>query len=356
MKLINPPVVDSTTTLSIADVDLLVTICPLDQWNRSKINELGYSSARKLMFGIGGKKKFIGWGAQHNLTFEDLVLMTQNFNLTNPQIELIHPDSSVTQIAYEKNFYPQFGWCYNLINFSTIGEVRLRFQMGSKVNIVSQYKVYITDKKLRTRNTLHIKSQWGSIYAKSRNTNYVVKVDQLSYFDPKNPDDCENYASADFDMCVNNELKKIWIPLINCNPPWLTSQDQCKGRMNVTTEKEEQIFNETLETAVGIIYMKNFPAKEKCYKPCTVAQSMIFFNGEDNKKIIFSTFLTLDFINEVVYTTKKLAYGSSEFLIDMGSSLGLWFGLSVFGITDIGIITLKWVNDKRREIRRKYLE
>ena len=111
-----------------------------------------------------------------------------------------------------------------------------------------------------------------------------------------------------------------------------------------------------METAVGIIYMKNFPAKEKCYKPCTVAQSMIFFNGEDNKKIIFSTFLTLDFINEVVYTTKKLAYGSSEFLIDMGSSLGLWFGLSVFGITDIGIITLKWVNDKRREIRRKYLE
>ena len=125
MKLINPPVVDSTTTLSTADVDLLVTICPLDQWNRSKINELGYSSARKLMFGIGGKQKFIGWGAQHNLTFEDLVLMTQNFNLTNPQIELIHPDSSVTQIAYEKNFYPQFGWCYNLINFSTVGEVRL---------------------------------------------------------------------------------------------------------------------------------------------------------------------------------------------------------------------------------------
>ena len=52
IKLTNPPVVDSTTTLNIGDVDLLVTICPLGQWNISKLNELGYILPGSLMLGF----------------------------------------------------------------------------------------------------------------------------------------------------------------------------------------------------------------------------------------------------------------------------------------------------------------
>ena len=65
------------------------------------------------------------------------------------------------------------------------------------------------------------------------------------------------------------------------------------------------------------------------------------------------SFMRLDFANEVIYTTKKLAYGSSEFLIDMGSSLGLWFGLSVFGLTDLGIVAFQWIRKLKRKLKRK---
>ena len=65
--------------------------------------------------------------------------------------------------------------------------------------------------------------------------------------------------------------------------------------------------------------------------------------------------ITLKFADKVVYTTKKLAYGPSAFLIDMGSSLGLWFGLSVFGITDLSIFTFQWVKNKRREVMRIFM-
>ena len=350
-KLIHPPVVDTTTTLNIADVDLLVTVCPLDQWNESKINELGYRTPGEMMSGmILTTEKFVGWGEHLNLTFDDLVLKTQNFNLSNPLIEMVHPDlTTIIKIAHEENFYPQFGWCYDLVNFTTSGEVKLRFHMGSKDNRVSQYKVFITDKRLRTRTTLHTKSLWGSIEVRRyKDTNYVIKVDQLSYFDPRNPDACKTFTSDGFDKCVDKELKKVWKPLINCNPPWVTSEDKCKGKLNVTTDNEKMIIKQTLETASGLIQMTNFPAKRKCFKPCTVAQSMVFSNGRGKDSALYA-FLTLDFADEVAYTTKELAYGPSEFLIDMGSSLGLWFGLSVFGITDLGIMAAQSVEDTRRK-------
>ena len=277
--------------------------------------------------------------------------------MTNPQIDLVNPDFTSTKTAYEKNFYPMFfGWCYDLVNLSTIGEVVLKVKMGSEDNLVSQYRVYITDKRFRTRNTLYVKSHWGSsidIY-RHKWSKYVVRVEQLSFFDPRKPDECKTYTQDDFYKCVDNEVKKVWKPLINCNPPWLTSEDQCDRQFNYKTEMDIKIRNETLETQLGIYQMKTFPAKEKCFNPCTVAQSMVLESGIDTDQ--YASLLTLDFEDRVVYTTKELAYGPSEFLIDLGSSLGLWFGLSVFGITDLGIMALEWVNDMRGEVKKKYMK
>ena len=62
--------------------------------------------------------------------------------------------------------------------------------------------------------------------------------------------------------------------------------------------------------------------------------------------------LLFTFGEEVVHRQKYLAYGSYEFLIDVGSSLGLWLGLSVFGIIDLGMemaLLVKKVHMKRIE-------
>ena len=58
--------------------------------------------------------------------------------------------------------------------------------------------------------------------------------------------------------------------------------------------------------------------------------------------------LMLKFDDLVVHRTKVLAYGFSDFLIDLGSSLGLWFGLSVFGITDLGMTAYQWIKKLKR--------
>ena len=79
-------------------------------------------------------------------------------------------------------------------------------------------------------------------------------------------------------------------------------------------------------------------------------------NGKDIEEDRPDHFIfTLNFADQVVYTIKKLTYGPSEFLVDIGSSLGLWFGLSVFGITDLSIMAFQWLKNVRQNIQRKYI-
>ena len=91
------------------------------------------------------------------------------------------------------------------------------------------------------------------------------------------------------------------------------------------------------------------PAKERCRKACTIVQPNVLYGKQEGYEPGYNG-ITLNFADEVVYTTKKLAYGPSQFLIDMGSNLGLWFGLSVFGITDLGITAFQWVKKIRHKL------
>ena len=353
MKLMNPSVVDSTEKFDIADIEPpLITICPREQWNKTMLKQFGYSSNFNFWFGYDKSVgSLVGWGAQHNLTFEELVGKVLNYHLSNDDMMFGYRNNKQMDVNYEIIFYPKFGYCYDLVNLSTSGEMEIWIQPEYK-----DAQVYITDKKLRTRHGVHVASHWGSkiILQKGWHQEYSVKVKLLSDFDPRDPSSCMEYEYDAYEKCVDDELQQVWKPLINCNPPWLSAMDQCDGVMNISQETSDLIKNNTFETTDGIRKMKTYPAKEKCTKACTIAQPNIFYGKEENKGITFST-LVLNFDDRVIYTTKKLDYGPSEFLIDMGSSLGLWFGLSVFGITDLGITALQWIKKRRIEVMKNYI-
>ena len=102
--------------------------------------------------------------------------------------------------------------------------------------------------------------------------------------------------------------------------------------------------------------MKTDAVKEGCTKPCTVIRNNIFKNNEQYFGREFYAKLIFVFDDIVVLKTKMLAYGFSDFLIDMGSSLGLWFGLSVFGIKDLLIMVIQWTDKIRTGAFKKYFD
>ena len=270
IQLMDPPVVDSTERLSIADIEpLLITICPLEQWNIVKRNELGYMHNIFLLMGIGNDLRFQGWGAQHNLTYEELIGKVTNFNLRNSSWKVMR-DNKPINFSCEIRFYPKHGFCYDLVNLTTVGRIKIWTLDPEFKNA----KVYITDKKMRTRNTIFTQSNWGKIILFQGLKEYVIKTEKLSNFDPRNPDDCKEYENDDYEKCVDDELQKVFKPLINCNPPWLSSKDQCDSVDGI--KENFTSMHEMYETVSGIYEMSKYPAMEKCTKPCTVTDTIIY--------------------------------------------------------------------------------
>ena len=349
-KLMDPPVVDSTERLTMADIEPpLVTICHLGQWNTTKLRQYGYGDIIDLLQDFSYRSDaptLVGWGAKHNLTFEELVDKVTDFHPRDihPDVNVAKDDDEKLDFTYEIRFHPKYGYCFDISNFTANGIVKIWISVYHL-----KAHVFITERKLRTRNNVFVESHFGSgIVIQEGFQKYVVKTEILSNFNPINPDDCKEYKNDDYDKCVDDELQKVWKPIINCNPPWLSSKDQCDSVMIVTKNFTDSFKNKTRETVFGMYLPKTYPAKEECIKACTVAQSNVFYGKQEvNEKIKHRAALILHFADQVVYTTKTLAYGPSEFLIDMGSSLGLWFGLSVFGITDLGIMAFQWVKNIR---------
>ena len=349
-KLIDPPVVDSTDVFNIADIEApLITICPMDQFNRSKLANFGYDGTNSLLTGYSmlyGSK--LGWGAQHNLSFEELLKEVQDVDQDYPKVNA----------DYEKRFYPRFGRCIEVVNHTIPGDIQLLISIDSMERPYAKAEVFITDRKLRTMSTIHKPSHWGSsiIIQSGWMNDYLVEVKQMSNFDPRKPDDCKEYAEGEFEKCVDDGLQDIWRPIIKCNPIWISPQNQCKGVVNVTADDMRLISNQSFPTLIGIDQMDTYPAKERCAKPCTVTKSKIISDGKVKHDFRLENTLNIKFESDVVYRRKVLAYDFSSFLIDMGSSLGLWFGLSVFGITDMGIfiVNVLWSkNVKEKANHRK---
>jgi hypothetical protein len=209
-----------------------------------------------------------------------------------------------------------------------------------------QAEVFLTDKTLKTLSTVYTPSHHGSsIIISSRKVHtYVVNIKILSNQNPKNPWDCEEYTNDEYDICVDKILQNIWKPIVNCNPPWLSLHNQCTGILNVSDITAKVLFNQPdFYSIFKLERMETFLAMEKCKKPCSITRSLIFEKGYSFiEKYNRKSRLQLLFEKQVVHKTKILGYGFSNFLIDMGSSVGFWFGLSVFGLIDLGIATLNW--------------
>ena len=56
----------------------------------------------------------------------------------------------------------------------------------------------------------------------------------------------------------------------------------------------------------------------------------------------------VEFNPVVTYTKNIVTYGSFEFLVDVGGSLGLWIGLSVFGLVDFGVDIFNFVGGLKK--------
>ena len=340
-KLIDPPVVDVEEDLKINDFELpMITVCPTQQFNLSVLENYGYRSYDYFIKGSTINHK------AGNKTFWDIVNESLIYSLEH-DVDIKYEEDSV----WIKTFLPKYGFCWNLVNYTYSKEIIVKTE--TLIQKTGPMVVLLTDKDLRTDYDLHLASQRGeNIEIKINNSgNYYIEVEKLSYYDPTNETACKSFAAMEYAKCVDNDVLDSRIKRLNytCNPPWLKIGKMCNdmtwkkkpqltgyqllvaGMADILTNEEGVTYRLSLD---HLIEMENIDAKRACPTPCTVLLSKI---RQGTSKSTPDSEIRLVFDDYVSYRHKVINYHFTDFLVDIGSSVGLWFGLSVFGLADLGI-------------------
>ena len=149
----------------------------------------------------------------------------------------------------------------------------------------------------------------------------------------------EQEAFKTYADCISYHEDVTFRPMLGCSVPWLAGPDQaqslCVGRVNLTEEmfkKTSMIFGRFLE---GLAY-RMFENSKYCLKPCTEVH-VTSTNIQTTKSSEGQQTIGFYFNANAKVTEEMMAYGLFDLLVEIGSSLGLWIGLSALGIFDLAL-------------------
>ena len=132
-------------------------------------------------------------------------------------------------------------------------------------------------------------------------------------------------------------LREEFLPLIGCLPPWMfpaTEAEDCKGPVgnaSVTPLALARLRSIWQNAANS----DDFQTTAACLPPCTKTMVKVKFLQADTGPMFWGKKIRLGLGWRVQVRTEKIAYGPFDLLVEVGSSLGLWLGLSVLGLFDL---------------------
>ena len=349
-KLIYPPLIDVTEIIDIKDIDPpVITVCPTNQINLTRIKENGYNKRDNLLYGRVHVKKnyFISWGGHLNKTFDELISGIF-LNITGPT--KLYPRFPLPLRVQKMIFVPKYGYCLEVSDYNMINELSIQ-----AIEPLGDFHVYVTDKKHHSFPVIWFPSQFGDLITGHSGIEswYDVQVKLRSRSDPNKKGICEEYDSNTFADCVDKEVSAVMLPVLNCNPPYLSPTNQCTGYFNGSElSKIKKYFTDIdlwNKYLMELVAFRPIPPQKMCKKPCLATESHVQLRGKnkpDHPRGATMAKVNLNFKEEVPKTFKMINYTPYDFLIDAGSSLGLWLGLSVFSLTDLSIDALHYIETK----------
>ncbi len=193
-------------------------------------------------------------------------------------------------------------------------------------------RVFITDRNYRSYTSPYLNSHKGSTI--------LVDNGKLVWYDVNLQvfSTCAiakiNHGPDDYTNCVENGIQNTVGKTLGCVPPWMSPNNHCNGSYPGNfTWKIPNFENEYITTVRNL---KNNEIEKSCQNSCNATESTVFYRTEETDNYhIYSTSVSLTFEQQVKIQETVYSYNLYNFIIDVGSSLGLWFGLSVLNLNDL---------------------
>ncbi len=325
INLANPPQVDSTIIKNIENIELpIITICPFEQENHTMLNFYGYEKRIDILKGSTTYNK-TSWGHLQNLSFNELLEKVFDKNIAN-EIEVYNQE----EIYFgEIVFIPKYGYCKEITTYNANQNVVIKPPKHHQ-----QLRVFISDGNFRSLFSIDSTSIKGYPIIVWENQSYSYEVDVSISSSCKVTSQEIVDTKEEFKECVDDKVQDaIGMPL-GCVPPWLSNKNQC----NETYKHEfyEIAIPNFVQSYVDPPFeLGNIKIEKECRKYCSRTRSITQYRQRymDAQRAL----IKLAFNEDVSVTEKVFSYTPFQFIVDIGSSLGLWMGLSVLDLFDLGI-------------------
>ena len=276
----------------------------------------------------------ITWnGKKSDKTYDEIIksAFTVNYSklVIRPFTENNETDVDTERIALEEIFVPPNGFYARMKKQHMSGSEQIRYPKSFSIALVDPNK----------NNNIRIEGMENIIPNKQEHVTYKLEINvrDSSVYNGKT---CTVYGKSNntYGECIESTMREKLKSWYGCLPPWLPgkikSSEICEAQAKVKmpdSQTMKEIKNEINKYLSG----KDFFANDECKTPCVSMQIKLkqTFRGTN----VAATTVAFETATEVLVTTDVMAYDIFNLVVDMGSALGLWLGLSAISIFDLVI-------------------
>ena len=316
--------------LSTLEKPLHVAVCKRNQFSYLHGYEIGYTGNSNFFSGNTTNESVLSFTGMHgNMTFNESLNHVYTPYLEN--IEFVSTKGNISN----RLLYP-LGLCKVYEGAPTKPYFNITFKNHEQM---PDYNIFISDPAAENSFQLPFILMTGEKVrvADSIEKKYFVYNIQLKEIIVKTNDgSCVDYPTQQHNSyadCVGAELKRKILPTLGCMVPFISRKDHCTEpiqRLPKHDNLTEALYKISADSYGGIQYQA-----ESCPLPCShLSSHSTFIESIVNLRLKDSQLLIV-FGDDIENEEIVLAYDSTALLVEIGSCLGLWLGLSVVGMYDM---------------------